>query len=228
MSLSFDGVVFAFAAGALTFLSPCAFPMLPAYISYYLGIQQDTSVIKNRGNLVSRALPTAVVASLGFFSVFTIIGVLVSILGSLISQYIPIIEPIVGVILIGFGATTLLGHDFSFQIFTKTPQARGYTGIFVFGVLYALAAVGCTAPIFVSLLFYAFSLGGFLGSMSVFGIYSLGMVLLLTLVTFLIAGARETMLGRIRRAIPYTKRIGAIVLIAVGGYLIYFYATTYL
>lgn len=93
------GIVFAFAAGVISFLSPCVLPLVPAYIAHLTGVSSDPSVAPRRRETVSHAFAFV----LGFGIVFTVIGASVGLLGSVISDNLPALERIAGVFLVVLG-----------------------------------------------------------------------------------------------------------------------------
>ena len=130
----------------------------------------------------------------------------------------PII-PVVGGIVIGLGFAIplnragVLSRSVSLPEW-REPSARHFFG---FGVLFALAALGCTAPIFVGITLTALSLGGIVGAATVFGGYAGGMIGLFVALTGLIAFAKDETARQLRSLIPYVERASAVLLIGAGG-----------
>jgi len=218
LSPDLSGLTLIFTAGALTLLSPCGFPMLPGYISYYMGAKAS----------LEKAVSGGVACTLGLLTVFSAIGVVVSTLGSLVSRYIPLLELVAGLIVISMGISMIAEIRFpTFFTISRAPRQRGLIGVFLYGVVYGLAALGCSAPIFFSILFYAVSAGGLFYGMITFVVYALGMGLPIIITTILVAKAKKFMLERMLKMIPWFQKIGGIVLIIIGAYLIYFYYVSF-
>lgn len=218
LPLDLPGLMFIFAAGASALLSPCGFPMLPGYISYYMGSKAS----------LGKAVPSGVICTLGLVTVFSIIGAMASILGNLISPYIPLLELAAGLATIVLGFSMLIEIKLpSFSLPIKAPKRRGFIGLFLYGTVYGLATLGCSAPIFFAILFWAIAEGGLLNGVVTFVIYAMGMGLPLILTTILLAMAKEMTLKRMVRMLPWLQRISGIILIIIGAYLIYFYYTAY-
>jgi cytochrome c-type biogenesis protein len=93
------GIVFAFAAGVISFLSPCVLPLVPAYIAHLTGIASDPDATASRRETISHA--TAFVT--GFGIVFTVIGASAGLVGDLVADQMPMLEKIAGVFLIVLG-----------------------------------------------------------------------------------------------------------------------------
>ena len=214
--MSFDpsSLAFIFTAGALALFSPCGFPMLPGYISYYMGVKAS----------LEKTVAGGVACTLGLLTVFSAIGVVVSTLGSLISRYIPLLELVAGLLVILMGVSMIFEIRFpTFFTISRAPRQRGIIGVFLYGVLYGLATLGCSAPIFFSMLFYAFASGGPLYGIVTFVVYAIGMGLPIVITTILVAGAKKFMLERMVKMIPWFQKASGIILIIIGAYLLYFY-----
>ena len=230
MDLSLLG--FAFTAGLISFFSPCAFPMLPAYISYYLGIgkeDEENRFIKNRIYIIFKdGIVGGVICAMGAIVVFILFGIGVSFFGdavrSLIREQIVLMNPIVGVILVIMGIIMLVQLDLKLPFKVKTaPKTKGYLGLFTYGILYSLVAAGCVAPLFVGVIARSFATSSFLEGILVFLSYACGLAILLVIVTLLVASAREAIVKKMNRLLPYVQKIGSLVLIIVGVWLIYYY-----
>jgi cytochrome c-type biogenesis protein len=223
--------------GIASFFSPCALPMLPAYLSYYVAADTDDArssvdpVASNGGQGQYTAAPLTQgvtfggVASFGMLVVFVLAAVVTGVLGDVLKPIIPVLIPVVGIIVIGLGVAMLadranwLSRSVSLPEW-KEPSARHFFG---FGVLFALAALGCTAPIFIGITLTALSSGGFAGAATVFSGYAGGMVGMFVVLTGLVAFAKEETARQLRALIPYVERASAVLLIGAGGYMLYYY-----
>lgn len=93
------GIVFAFAAGVISFLSPCVLPLVPAYIAHLTGVASDPDATASRRETMSHA--GAFVS--GFGIIFTAIGASAGLVGNLVADQMPTLEKIAGVFLIVLG-----------------------------------------------------------------------------------------------------------------------------
>ena len=212
MSLDTAGIAFSFTAGLLSIFSPCGYALLPGYISYYLG--SDFSVV--------RAVTGGLVCTLGLMTLYSVIGVLASGLGVVLSSVIPTVSLVVGLLMIAMGAATLLHVNLPFiQVGASPSRRQGLVGLYLFGLVYGVAGVGCSAPVFISVFFYALS-GGMLNGVLTFLVYGLGMGIPLIVTSVLVARAKDVMIGRISRATERLQRLSGFILVAVGIYLIYY------
>lgn len=214
--MSFDplGLAFPFVAGIFALFSPCGFPMLPGYVSYYMGARVP----------LERAVKSGFVCLSGLLVVFSSIGVVASVSGSIISQYVSFLEPIAGLITMSMGLSMIISIKSPVLLPSlRAPKSVSLTGIFLYGSLYGLATLGCSAPIFLSILFYAITMKGLLYGMIVFVVYAIGMGVPLIITTILVAKAKNLILKRKVKATWLLQKLSGVILLSVGAYLILYY-----
>ncbi len=209
----------AFGAGLITFFNPCAYAMLPAYVAYHFSRHESKSATMAR-SLIKGASAGAVV-SLGFISVFLTIGALVSLAGVQIGPYLPWAAIVIGIILIALGILWLANVKLSFFVSYRAPLRGGWFSFFIFGVVYATASVACALPVFLMVVFSAVSSGGLLSGLLIFLAYSLGMIVVMVPLAMVVSASKDLALRRFERVMPYVRKIGAVILIIAGVYLIY-------
>lgn len=130
-------LVFAASAGVTTFLAPCAFPLLPGYVGYY--VQQS------EGDALG--LAAAMAAGVGSLVALGVVAGVTFALGRTLTSVLPLFEPIIGVGLIVFGLLVLL--DRIPAVTPSLPQRPdSVLGFGMFGAIYAVAAAGCVLPLF--------------------------------------------------------------------------------
>ena len=219
-------VSFSFVAGAIAFINPCGFALLPAYISLYLGLSgaDERGRIARVRSIINGAL-FGLLAAFGFTMVFGGFGALVSLVGTALLIYIPWIAVAIGVGVIVLGVLMVLGRSIHIGINLvnrSAPKRGGYVSFVVFGITYALASLSCTMPIFLYIVLQALSVGSFIGGMAVFLSYAGGMGILMIMLTIGLIVARETITRYMNRFMPYINRVAGAIVIAAGGYIIYF------
>jgi cytochrome c-type biogenesis protein len=216
--LDLPGLTFAFTAGVLSIFSPCGYALLPGYVSYYLG--SDLSLV--------RAVTGGLACTMGLITVFSAVGALASGLGSLMPRLVPVLDLAAGLVLVAMGVATLLHVSIPYVQFAATPsKRRGLLGLYLFGVVYGIAGVGCSAPIFLSVLFFSLS-GGWLNGVLSFIAYAVGMGVPIVVTSVLVAEAKDYLIGRFSRATERMQRVGGAMLIVVGAYLLYIYYATFI
>lgn len=215
----------ALTAGMVATVNPCGFAMLPAYLSYFLGTDDagsDEAADAQAGIL--RALAVGGVVTLGFLLVFGTVGLAVSHLSISINRFLPWVTLVIGVGLVVLGIAMLRGFELEVRLpkLERGGATRGLGSMFVFGVSYAVASLSCTLPPFLAVTATTFSQLSYVSGVSVFLAYGLGMGLVLTALTVAIALTRVSIVGHLRRALPYIHRISGGLLVVAGAYLAWY------
>lgn len=211
---------YAFTLGMVATVNPCGFPMLPAYLSFFIGAD-DTASDRN-GSRIPRALLAAAAVSLGFMVVFSVLSVPLNAGVTTIYRVVPWLTIAVGLALVGVGAAMLLGYKptVSLPRLDRGGRDRRFTSMVLFGISYALASLSCTIPLFLSVV--ANRPGPAASALTVVA-YGLGMSTVLTALTLALALARESMVRRVRSLLPHVQRVSGALLVAVGLYLVYYW-----
>jgi cytochrome c-type biogenesis protein len=214
-------VTFAFGLGTATFFAPCAFPLLPGYVAYFLG-RDDESVADTWPARMRRAVTVSLVTSLGFLVVFGALAVVVFTLGTQVLGDIAVLEVVAGTVLVVLGAVMASGKTTGAVAHVRLPERRrGPVGFFGFGVVYAAAAAGCTGPLFVGVA--SLALTGGANPVTTFGAYAAGMVVLLVGVTVLTALGKDTVLERLTANTRLVTRLAGAALVVAGFVQIYWF-----
>ena len=100
-------------------------------------------------------------------------------------------------------------------------------GFFLFGVAFGATSLSCTLPIFLMVVGSSVTAGDFTtGILQFFG-YILGMGSVLQILTFGIAVVKEgVVVGALRRVLPYVQKVSALLLLAAGGYIVFFWLSS--
>jgi cytochrome c-type biogenesis protein len=211
---------FAFSAGIVAFFSPCNYPMLPSFISYYLGRDNEDNIIGK--NSMMKGLGVGTITTFGFFTVFGLVGLVISFVGNeTIGMYYGAFSIIVGLILIILGFLMLTKQNLSLALPIKAPMKTGFLSFYLFGIAYAVASLACVFPVFIMLVFGTLSTQGFIQSFLIFILYTIGMAIPMISVAVAISSSKDIFLNRLNHIIPYVKKISAIILIFAGIYLVY-------
>jgi cytochrome c-type biogenesis protein len=223
----------AFSAGTATFFAPCAFPLLPGYVSYFLGDTASTvgtGTDAPRGGLVgrargplARALLVSLVAGLGMATVYVGLTAVAATLGAGALSEIAVLELVVGAVFVVAGGAMAAGWKVSRSIVQLPERRRTVGGFFAFGVLYATAAAGCTAPLFVAVVLRGLSAGP-TAAVAVAGAYALGMSAVLLGVTGASALGGSSLAARLSAHTGRIYRVAGALLALSGVAEIYYYA----
>lgn len=202
----------AFAAGVLTFLSPCLFPMIPAFLAYITGISAgDFKDAGKRREVLRKTALHSLLFIFGFSVIFVLLGLTATFIGKALFRYQQAIRVAGGIFIIFFGLylTGLLRLDFLAKDRRLGIRARGatYLGSFLIGVTFAAAWTPCAGPILGAMLVMAGTKADAGQGAKLLIIYSLG----IGLPFFLTALAVNSFLGFFNR---FKKFIGAINMVA--------------
>ena len=215
----------AFLSGVVATVNPCGFAMLPAYLSYFLGIESHAAVDEPAQASLRRALLVSASVSVGFLAVFTVLGFVIRAGGDGVVDVIRYLSIVIGFLLIGLGIAFLLGRSLTFTTPKLDRGGRNRTAwsMFVFGISYAVASIGCTIGPFVLTVLGSFTRDGTLSGVLLVVAYGLGMGLVLTTLTVTLALARGGLLRGLRSAMRWIDSVAGVFLILAGLYLVYYW-----
>jgi cytochrome c-type biogenesis protein len=205
-------VVFALTAGVTTFFSPCAYPLLPGYVGFYVN-----SIDAERASVAGAGV-RGVTAAVGVLATFAVLGGATVWVGYETLSGITVFETLVGVSLVGFGLLVALGRAPSLTL--SLPERRSSVlGFGLFGAGYALAGAGCVAPVFLSVVARAATLP-METAVLVLGLYA-GVVAVLMAATTVVTGVG--LVGNAGRVMAHAGRLkrlaGAVMILAGVGQL---------
>lgn len=221
MILALEGnFAYSFMLGVLAAVNPCGFVLLPAYLAYFLGVD---STATERAPLV-RALKVSALVSSGFLVVFLVIGTISRLFTQWIETNSKYAGFAVGIGLIGFGVAMLFGWKPSFATPNITVKRdRSLRAMFLFGVAYAVASIGCTIGFLTTAILGSISVHGFASGVVSIVLYGLGMALLVSVLTISTAFARSGLLRLLKRGLPYADRAAGGFILLTGIYLAWFW-----
>jgi cytochrome c biogenesis protein CcdA len=204
-------------------VNPCGFALLPAWITHTLG-EADTSPTPIR---MLHALRAAAALAIGFAGTLSAAGLVVSVGARGLIQAAPWLGLTVGIILVLLGAAMLAGRTTSLRL-PGTP-GRATEGLpataqmVVFGVGYATASLSCTFGVLLAVIAQAQATASVTGLLLVFASYAAGSATVLLLLALVTAAVGTALTRRVTALARYGPRITAIVLLATGGYLAWYW-----
>ncbi len=217
MSLTSLGLVAAFGAGILSFLSPCVLPLVPGYLSYLAGtsVQEAQSQPTTRWRVSIHALCFV----LGFALIFVLLGAAASLAGLALRAYQQALARIAGLLLVLFGIALtglvpvpFLSRDHRIQL---QPAASAWWRSGLIGVAFGAGWSACTGPILGSILALT-AVGATLVQGIIFLLaYALGLGLPFLLVGILVDRVSPLMRS-IRRYTGPISLLGGVLLILMG------------
>jgi len=215
----------AFAAGLVATVNPCGFAMLPAYLSYFMGMDEEE---QGTAAALRGALVVGAIVSAGFLVVFGLAGVLITAGFRVVIDLIPWVAIVVGVAVIGLGIALVRGYELKVGLpkSSKAASGRGYRSVFLFGVSYAVASLSCTLPVFLTVVATQVTRGSFVSGIATFVAYGSGMAVVLMAVTVAIAVGKQSLIGWFRGEARYITRVSGVILIGAGLYIVWFWTVS--
>ena len=218
MALDFVGLSFSLVAGASSIFSPCGFALYPGFVSYCFSSKMSTS----------RILFGSVLSSVAMIAVFGTIGLIASSVGGLVLSNFVILGMISGVAVILLGLAMLFEVNLPVLRLPDSGITRGgIPGLFLYGLTYGIGSVGCSAPIFYSVLSLSLISGGLAGGSLAFAVYGLGQSIPLILAAVLVSQGKGALAVKAAALSPKLYRVIPFLLIGVGIYLLYYYGAVF-
>jgi len=217
MDISQISLGLAFLAGLASFLSPCVFSLVPAYVGYLGGrAAGEESKVSNRWVTFTHGLAFV----LGFSVVFVILGAAVSVAGGFLyslrfwlGKIGGIIVIVLGLHMIGVFRIPILEYDTRVD---KAPDQKwGYLSSALLGVFFSAGWSPCVGPVLGTILTLAINGGSVVLGAKLLSAYSVGLA-----VPFLVAalgiGWVMTILRKYKKALHIMEIAMGAVLVFVG------------
>jgi cytochrome c-type biogenesis protein len=148
----------AFAAGMVSFLSPCVAPLAPGYLAFVAGAATSAPSTSLHRHTV-RVLATALLFMLGFTIVFVALGTSVSLVSGFFQEHRRTLYQVAGgsMIVMGLLIAGVVRVPFLYQErqIRLSENALGPAAPVLLGMAFALAWTPCVGPVLGSILFYA-------------------------------------------------------------------------
>lgn len=214
------GVVAAFAAGVVSFLSPCVLPLVPGYVSYVVGAPPASATYDvGRFRGAARTLSLSLCFVLGFSTVFVILGAGATTLSWLLRTHMYEANLVGGTVVILFGLFTTglvpmpwLNRELRFH---SDPVGSRPGAAYVLGLAFAFGWTPCIGPVLGAILALSASDATALGGTALLAVYSLGLGLPFVLAALFMRGF-VARLATMRRAGRVLKIVSGLVMIAMG------------
>lgn len=213
------GLAVAFAAGLLSFLSPCVLPLIPSYATFLTGMSMDELADSARRQARRTMLVHGLLFIAGFTLVFLILGASATFLGSLLRVHDQWLGRTGGVLLIVFGLylaglLRLPGAEREWRVHLADKPV-GYLGTVLVGMAFAAGWTPCIGPVLGGILTLAATRGSVAEGTLLLGAYSAGLAVPFLAATLLLERFARN-LRRFRPLLPWVSRASGVLLIGVG------------
>lgn len=212
-----------FTAGLIAAINPCGFVLLPTYLVYFLGMENLRPGTERAPML--RAIKVGLAVSAGFMSIFVVIGAITKLSTDWFVNKAQWVALLIGVCLFVLGIATLFGYRLPFT----SPRLdigrrnRSIPSMYVFGLAYAVASIGCTIGPFTSTVLGTFSTKGLRTGIGAIGLYGVGMALVVTGLTVTLAFANTALLRVLKRSMAWVEQAAGVLMILTGIYLVWYW-----
>jgi len=208
--------ILTFLEGIASFISPCLLPMVPIYISYFIGEDENNN---------KKAILNSVGFVLGFTSVFLILSIFASQLGAVLSGNIRYIKIFFGIVIILFGLNYmgLLNIGFLNKSKTKNMNTKNFNFLkaILFGILFSVSWTPCIGTFLSSALLLIAKEQNILKGIIMMLLYSIGLGIPFIISAILIEKLKNVF-DFIKKHYDIIKKISGVILIGAGIYMIFF------
>ncbi len=210
----------AFAAGLVSFLSPCVLPLVPGYLSFISGASiEDLQSAGVDSHVTRRAFVSSLWFGMGFSAVFIALGASATTVGAFLLQKLAVFRQVAGVIIIILGLHLIGVLLVPFLHYKKAIDLRkkplSAAGAFFVGAAFAFGWTPCIGPILAGILGLASTQETVGQGMLLLACYSLGLG-----VPFMLAslgvGAFLRFSAKFRKHLRAVEVASGILLVAIG------------
>jgi cytochrome c-type biogenesis protein len=209
-------IVISFAAGILSFLSPCVLPLVPGYISLISGVSIDN--LKQGASSRRAVILNSLAFNAGLSVIFLVLGTTAGLVGAAITSN-PWVRIIGGLVIIAFGLQLIgllkISALYKDTRFFSEDKPRGVFGSAALGVAFAAGWTPCIGPILGGIIGLAATSGGWRSGLVLSAFYSAGLA-----VPFLLTGLGINQFlsfyKNFRKHLHKVEVVSGVVLIVVG------------
>ena len=205
-----------FLEGIASFISPCLLPMIPIYISYFIGEDE-----KNNKKAVLNSLGFV----LGFTIIFLILSIFASQLGNILSSNIKYIKIVFGIviILLGLNYMEVLKIKFLNKSNVKQMDTKNFNFLksVMFGILFSISWTPCIGTFLSSALLLIAKEQDVIKGIILMLLYAIGLGIPFIVSAVLIEKLKNVF-NFIKKHYTVIKKISAVILIIAGIYMIFF------
>ena len=207
--------------GILAAVNPCGFVLLPAYLVSYLSVADDADATTR----VRRSLSVGSSVSAGFLVVFLLVGTISRLFTNWIELNAKYAALVVGLVLIVVGVRMLSGWRprLWIPVFNGDTRRSRIGGMFMFGMVYAVASIGCTIGLLTTAILGSFSRNGVLSGMFSVVMYGAGMAVFVMALTTSLAFANTALVRAGRGVMSVVSHVSSGLILITGVYLTWYW-----
>ena len=214
---------YSFILGIMAAVNPCGFVLLPTYLVYYLGTELNRAD-ENKTTTLRRGLSVGMAVSSGFIGLFLVVGIISRAFTTVIRDNAKYAALVIGIGLVAMGIAMLFGWKLPIaQPDVSVQRKRTTWNMFLFGIVYAIASIGCTIGLLISVILGSINRHGFVSGVISIVLYGLGMGLLVTSLTVALAFARVGLVSTIKKSFKWFDKISAAFVVLTGLYLTWYW-----
>ena len=208
------GILIAFTAGLLSFLSPCVLPLVPSYVTFITGLTVEDVAKSKRLPVIHALLFIA-----GFTLIFMILGAGATTLGFVVKSHRAWLARIGGVLIIVFGLYLIgvlnIGAFGRERRVHLADKPLGYFGTVLVGIAFGAGWSPCIGPILGAILTYTASEADLKRGMLLLFTYSMGLAVPFLIAAFAVDWFMKTF-QKYKHYMAYVQKVAGGLLIAVG------------
>jgi cytochrome c biogenesis protein CcdA len=214
---------YSFILGVMAAVNPCGFVLLPTYLVYYLGTELNREG-ENKTTTLRRGLSVGIAVSSGFIGLFLVVGIISRVFTTVIRDNAKYAALVIGIGLVAMGIAMLFGWKLPIsQPDVSVQRKRTTWNMFLFGIVYAIASIGCTIGLLISVILGSINRHGFVSGVISIVLYGLGMGLLVTSLTVALAFARVGLVSTVKKSFKWFDKISAVFVVLTGLYLSWYW-----
>jgi cytochrome c-type biogenesis protein len=212
-----------FIRGLVASINPCGFVLLPTYLMYFLGVSAANGEMQKAP--ISKALLVGVTVSSGFLAVFFAIGAVTQFWTQSLLENAKYATAAIGIAFVVLGIAMLFGYKLPIGTMQVRTGERDRTlrSMFLYGIAYAVASLGCTLPLFMSTLFQTGESKGYWAGVANVVMYALGMAVVVISLTLALAAANASFVKWLKNKMQYVEMVSGAFVLLSGLYLLWYF-----
>jgi cytochrome c biogenesis protein CcdA len=212
-----------FIRGLVASINPCGFVLLPTYLMYFLGVSAANGEMQKAP--ISKALLVGVTVSSGFLAVFFAIGAVTQFWTQSLLENAKYATAAIGIAFVVLGIAMLFGYKLPIGTMQVRTGERDRTmrSMFLYGIAYAVASLGCTLPLFMSTLFQTGESKGYWAGVANVVMYALGMAVVVISLTLALAAANVSFVKWLKSKMQYVEMVSGAFVLLSGLYLLWYF-----